>query len=387
MRRRFFWVLGFALVIFSISYAFLFWQLALTFQNHFCFGFILCLPFVFILAHFIVMFLDLDVESDSNKSVILFFQKSLQSAAYFSMPVLSLLVSLFVMRIGIFAALFLIRPDLIEVLFSVPATLALFSLTVLLVGIGAWIARRGLKVRSVQLFYPGLNPDLNGINLVQISDLHMGATIHADYVKKVVDQVNALQSDFIVLTGDIGDGDPKSHSESLRELSFLKTRGNTQPSIFYVTGNHEYYWGGADWIEAIRKCGITPLLNSNQIITRGSARLGIAGVTDSEPDPKKAFEGLADINFRILLAHQPGIAEKAAALGFDLQLSGHTHGGQFFPWTLVIRKIHRFHLGLFQLGKMKIYVNAGTGSWGPPIRLGTRPEITHLFIRALKESD
>jgi hypothetical protein len=161
---------------------------------------------------------------------------------------------------------------------------------------------------------------------------------------------------------------------------------------FFVLGNHDYYSGAAPWTAHFEAMGFRVLCNTHVTIERGAARLLIGGVIDfaarmSDPDarprPDLATDGDARPAFRLLLAHNPKIAPLAEQAGFDLQLSGHTHAGQFFPWTFVIHLVHGPHAaGLSRRGRMWVYVSAGTGTWGPPVRLGTRPELTLLRLVA-----
>jgi predicted MPP superfamily phosphohydrolase len=158
---------------------------------------------------------------------------------------------------------------------------------------------------------------------------------------------------------------------------------------FYVPGNHEYYWAGEAWIRAFQELGFQVLPNKHAVVPVGDARLVLAGVTDpaaadaggEAPDLSKALTGANGFP-RILLAHRPDFAEPAEKAGFQLQLSGHTHGGQFFPWILIIGLFHRYAQGLHRVGKMWLYVSRGTGYWGPPVRLGARPEVAILVLRA-----
>jgi predicted MPP superfamily phosphohydrolase len=234
----------------------------------------------------------------------------------------------------------------------------------------------------------GLAPDLDGLRIVQISDLHVGPTMRLAYVQRVVDMTNALAPDLIALTGDIVDGAVARLAPQVAPLEAL-TAGQR---AFFVLGNHDYYSGAAPWTAHFEAMGFRVLRNAHVSIERGAARLVVGGVIDfaarmsdpeARPRPDLAIDGDARPAFRLLLAHNPKIAPLAEQAGFDLHLSGHTHGGQFFPWTLVIRWVHKPHaVGLSRRGRLWVYVSAGTGTWGPPVRLGTRPELTLLRIVA-----
>jgi hypothetical protein len=157
-----------------------------------------------------------------------------------------------------------------------------------------------------------------------------------------------------------------------------------------VTGNHEYYWDAPAWCAEVERCGMKVLNNANELVRHGDATLAVGGVTDyrasrhdesQASDPHKAIVGAEDADFKLLLAHQPKSVYEAARAGFDLQLSGHTHGGQFWPWNLVVGLAHPFTAGLDVFESMKIYVSRGTGYWGPPMRLGAPSEITLLTLK------
>lgn len=256
------------------------------------------------------------------------------------------------------------------------------------VGVGALPTLAGPYVRRVDIPVAGLAPDLDGLRIVQISDLHVGPTMRRAYVQRVVDMTRALAPDVIALTGDIVDG---SVPRLARHVAPLETLASADRA-FFVLGNHDYYSGAAPWTAHFETMGFRVLRNAHVTIARGTARLLIGGVIDfaarmSDPDarprPDLAADGDARPAFRLLLAHNPKIAPLAEQAGFDLQLSGHTHAGQFFPWTFVIHLVHGPHAaGLSRRGRLWVYVNAGTGTWGPPVRLGTRPELTLLRIVA-----
>jgi predicted MPP superfamily phosphohydrolase len=260
------------------------------------------------------------------------------------------------------------------------------SLLALVVGLVA--ALRGPRVRRVTIPIEGLDPALDGLTLVQISDLHVGPTIGGRYVARVVERALALAPDLYVLTGDFVDGPVDRLAEHVEPLRAL---GATQRAWF-VMGNHDYYSGPEPWIAHFRGLGLRVLLNEHAMLERGGARYVLGGVLDpavrlvdpqQRPRPDLAL-GPPDVALRILLAHHPKIAPAASQLGFDLQLSGHTHAGQMFPFTLAVRAVHAPHVaGLSREGRMWVYVSAGTGSWGPPVRFGTRTELTHIrLVRA-----
>ena len=247
-------------------------------------------------------------------------------------------------------------------------------------------ARGRARIRRIDIPIAGLPAALNGFSIAQISDLHVGPTIKRDYLDRVVDAVNSLGADMIAVTGDLVDGTVKELSRHTAPLSRLTSRHGA----FFVTGNHEYYSGANAWVKEVRRLGVAVLLNEHVVLRHGGAVVVVAGVTDlyaghfdpaHRSDPVAAMMGApGDAGVRLLLAHQPGSAIAAASAGFDLQLSGHTHGGQFFPWNFVVRLFHPLTAGLHRVGRLWIYISRGTGYWGPPQRLGAPSEITYLRL-------
>ncbi len=267
--------------------------------------------------------------------------------------------------------------------------LSIAGVSVSMAGVGLKKALAGPLVFKIDVPVSGLSPELEGLLLVQISDLHVGPTIGKEYVERVVSQVLELKPDMIAVTGDLVDGTPELLKEGIHPLARLKA----PLGVFYVTGNHEYYWGAETWIKTIQELGMTPLINENQVVVYKNRRILIGGICDSsaalfvpahKSDTERAGNSLEPCDFKILLAHRPNSCVAAEKAGFDLQLSGHTHGGQFFPFSLLIGFFHLFTRGLNRYGKMWVYVNSGTGYWGPPNRLGVSSEITALRLMKAK---
>ena len=256
----------------------------------------------------------------------------------------------------------------------------------LTLGIGVLAAMRGPHVRRIDVTIEQLPPEFEGLTIAQISDLHVGPTIGRRYVQWVVEISNRLNPDLVVLTGDIVDGSVPRLQRHVAPLAQLRAKEGR----FLALGNHDYYSGAAAWVAQFQQLGLDVLRNEHRLIRRGAATLLLGGVVDPAarmdrppqmPDAQRAAGNGVDAQLRILLAHNPKLAPQGEAAGFDLQLSGHTHAGQFFPWTLAVKLVHAPHVvGLSRSGRMWVYVNPGTGSWGPPVRLGTRPELTLLRL-------
>jgi predicted MPP superfamily phosphohydrolase len=249
-------------------------------------------------------------------------------------------------------------------------------------------ARRVPRVVEVDVPIADLHPDLDGLRIVQLTDVHIGPTIRGTWLDKVIEAVNELDADLVALTGDFVDGSVEELGPELGALARIRARHGS----YFVTGNHEYYSGGPAWCEAIAALGPTVLLNEHRLIEHGGARLLVAGVTDigagrqmpeHESDPHKAKAGAPAHDLSVLLAHQPRSIYGAAEAGFDLQLSGHTHAGQYFPMSLLIHLMQPYVSGLSQHAgsRTQIYVSRGTGYWGPPNRAGSPSEISLLTLR------
>ena len=251
-----------------------------------------------------------------------------------------------------------------------------------LTGVGYAHARGGATVVPVDVPLARGNEALKTLKIVQFTDLHIGPTIKRDYVEAMVQQINALEPDIIVATGDLVDGSVSYLEHDVEPLGQLKSRYGT----FFITGNHEYYSGVFDWLKKFESLGFVTLINEHKVIEYDGAKVLIGGVTDYRAhqyesshatSPAQAIAGAAEVDLKILLAHQPKSIDGAAEAGFDMQISGHTHGGQYYPWNFVASLVNPYIQGLhLHQDKTWIYVSPGTGYWGPPIRLGTMPEIT-----------
>jgi len=250
--------------------------------------------------------------------------------------------------------------------------------------LGAWNARRTAAVVRVDVPVRGLPEALHGFTIAQISDIHVGPTIRSGYLQAIVHRVNSLGADMVAVTGDLVDGSVAELAGHVAPLAALRSRHGT----FFVTGNHEYYSGAQAWIAELRRLDVRVLLNEHVVLQHDGNEVVVAGVTDHgahhfnsghRSDPQASVLG-APIGaaLKLLLAHQPRSAMAAVGLGFHLQLSGHTHGGQFWPWNLFVRLQQPFTAGLHRMRDLWIYTSRGTGYWGPPKRLGAPSEITHL---------
>ena len=263
--------------------------------------------------------------------------------------------------------------------------LAILGLTSAIVLYGVYAARRRPKIVEVEIPFEHLPEDLTSLRIVQISDLHVGPTIKRGFVEKVVAQVQSLAPDIIAFTGDLADGSVYDLRSEVEPLSKLSARYDK----FFVTGNHEYYSGADEWIAEAQRLGFTVLMNEHRVIQHGRSRVLLAGVPDfnaehmlshHHSDPTAAIANAPATDLKILLAHQPRSIFAAANAGFDLQLSGHTHGGQFFPWNLLVPLQQPFVKGLQRHQNTRLYISCGTGYWGPPLRLGAPAEVTVIRL-------
>jgi len=266
---------------------------------------------------------------------------------------------------------------------QVGAVFALVALTLL------WGHRTALgkaKVTKVRVPIPKLGKGLEGLRIVQLSDLHLNETLGARWLSRVVAQTNALAPDVVAITGDLVDGPLERLREELRPLAELKAK----EGIFYVTGDQEYSWNGLEWEAELRHLGLTVLHNEHRVLSRGNDALVIAGVTDLRGRfidashtcrPKAALHGAPEGVPRVLLAHQPRVALLVQGLGVDLQLSGHTHGGQLFPLVFLDVMLGQGVLrGLTQRFGTWVYTSRGLGYVVSPFRIGASPEIAEITL-------
>lgn len=257
--------------------------------------------------------------------------------------------------------------------------------------VGKGMANMRAPVSLVRV--PVTLPRLRGTRswrVVQLSDIHVGPTIGREFLDQIVDRVNAERPDLVVITGDLVDGSVESLSAHVAPLARLAA----PEGVYFITGNHEYYSGAVEWCDHLESLGVRVLRNHCCAIG-GEDGFTLAGVDDwtahqfarlapgHTHDLEGALRGAHPERPVVLLAHQPKSVREAAARGVDLQLSGHTHGGQLFPFNYLVRVQQPYVAGLAQVNeRTQIYVSRGTGYWGPPMRLGAPAEITVLTLAA-----
>jgi predicted MPP superfamily phosphohydrolase len=267
---------------------------------------------------------------------------------------------------------------------------ALIASYLFAVALGLWsvVARRRIvRVRHVDVEVRGLNAAFDGYRVAQMSDLHLGSMCPRSRVESWVRRVNDLDVDLVALTGDYVTSGVRFHEDIARALGGLRARDG----VYAVMGNHDYYGDGEPLMTLLREQGITLLNNEHTTIERDAARLGLAGVDDcytKRIDIDRTFDGCDSKQPLLVLAHDPKSFPELAERGADLVLSGHTHWGQIaVPWLArhfnYARLIARHHAGLYRQGDATLYVSPGLGTTGPPLRLGTWPEITVLELRPL----
>ena len=276
--------------------------------------------------------------------------------------------------------------SMLIVFFGVADVLHIHNVSTAILGVALGLTLAGMvqarwpRVVHVTVPIRNLPDDLHGFRIAQLSDLHVGPTIRRRFVASVVQRTNRLAPDLVAVTGDVADGLVPELREHVAPLGDLRAPHGT----FFVTGNHEYFWDVRGWTAELARLGVDFLQNEHRLLLRGTGRLLLAGVTDlsAASDPARALAGAPASDVRVLLAHQPKSAYAARDAGFDLQLSGHTHGGQYFPFNVLVRLFQPFVAGLHRLEQMWLYVSRGTGYWGPPLRLGAPSEITLIELVA-----
>jgi hypothetical protein len=252
---------------------------------------------------------------------------------------------------------------------------------------GVRAALRPPAVRRVVVALARWPRALDGFRIVQVSDVHIGPLLDRRFAAAVVTRVNALAPDLVAVTGDLVDGSVAALADEVAPFAGLAARHG----VFFVTGNHDYYYGADDWIACVERLGMRVLRNEHVTIHAGRAAFDLAGVDDRHArffgpghgeDVPRALAGRDSARAVVLLAHDPGTFKEAAALGVDLQLSGHTHGGQIWPFGWLVRLAVPWVAGRHRRGASELYVSRGTGFWGPPMRVGAPAEITEVVLRA-----
>jgi hypothetical protein len=254
-----------------------------------------------------------------------------------------------------------------------------------IVGYGTWRAFHPPTVNRVAIRLPGLPKALDGFTIVQLSDIHVGPVIQRRFMDAVVQQCNALKPDLMCITGDLVDGSVSELGHAVSALANLQSRHGT----YFVTGNHEYYSDNEAWTDALERLGIPVLRNRYVRIGEPDASFDLVGVDDwaagrsgfdKRYDLAQAVAGRDPERPAVLLAHQPANWREAGKAGIGLQLSGHTHGGQFFPFNLAVSAIWEHSAGHYEENGRHLYVSRGTGFWGPPVRVLAPPEIVHVTL-------
>ncbi|MFM9695752.1 metallophosphoesterase [Streptomyces europaeiscabiei] len=243
------------------------------------------------------------------------------------------------------------------------------------VGYGTYGVVRGPRLKRVTVPLAKLPRAAHGFRIAVVSDIHLSPMLGRGFAQKVVDTINSTQPDLIAVVGDLVDGDVADLGPAAAPLAGLKARHGS----YFVTGNHEYISGAEQWVEEVRRLGLTPLENAR----RELPYLDLAGVNDiagedegQGPDFAKALGDRDTSRAVVLMAHQPVQIHDAVDHGVDLQLSGHTHGGQMWPMTYVAEAANPTLAGLERYGDTQLYVSRGAGAWGPPVRVGAPSDIT-----------
>ncbi|MBM3605859.1 MAG: metallophosphoesterase [Alphaproteobacteria bacterium] len=304
---------------------------------------------------------------------------------------------------GMFASILMLAAsqvvlDLVTVLRSLdarrlvrPAPWVRWTMAAAVLSMSALGVNQAVRVPSVnviEITIDRLPGDLDGYRILQLSDLHVSNLFPARWVAEMVAVANDQDADLVAITGDLVDGTPAARQDDIAPLRLLRA----PDGVYMVPGNHEYYFDYEGWMEAFATLGLRPLANSHVVLRRGSAELGLAGVTDpvagahgqAGPDVRRALAGIPNDASVVLLAHQPRMARRAARAGVDLQLSGHTHGGMAIGLRRLVASLNGgFVSGLYQVGDMQLHVSNGTGHTpGFAFRFGVPPQMTLIILRS-----
>ncbi|MDI9831639.1 metallophosphoesterase [Streptomyces sp. KAU_LT] len=247
------------------------------------------------------------------------------------------------------------------------------------VGYGTGTVLRGPRVKRVTVPLAKLPRAAHGYRIAVVSDIHLGPVLGRGFAQKVVDTINGTQPDLIAVVGDLVDGSVKDLGPAAAPLARLRARDGS----FFVTGNHEYFSGAAQWVDEVRRLGLRPLENARTELPH----FDLAGVNDvagedegQGPDFTRALGDRDTARACVLMAHQPVQIHDAVEHGVDLQLSGHTHGGQLWPGSLIAELANPTVAGLERYGDTQLYVSRGAGAWGPPTRVGAPSDITVIEL-------
>ena len=263
--------------------------------------------------------------------------------------------------------------------------LTAMALGLSIVSVGVWRGRSAPIVRRVRVPIAGLPAAFEGFRIAQLTDVHVSAITRRPAIERLVHATNALGADLIAITGDLVDGSVAELREHVAPIAELRAPSG----VFFVTGNHEYFSGADAWSAHVESLGIEVLRNRHVRVEKDGEAITLAGIDDAIA---RQFGGRSDVDGAlagrdpslpvVLLAHQPRSVEKAARAGVALQISGHTHGGQMQPFSLLVRIEQPFLRGLHRVGETAVWVSEGTGTWGPPMRVGTRSEISLIELTA-----
>ncbi|MGW6395724.1 metallophosphoesterase [Streptomyces sp. NPDC055103] len=244
------------------------------------------------------------------------------------------------------------------------------------VGYGTYGVLRGPRVKRVTVPLAKLPRAAHGYRIAVVSDIHLGPILGRAHSRRIVDTINSTQPDLIAIVGDLVDGTVENLGPAAEPLADLRARHGS----FFVTGNHEYFSGADAWVDHVRELGLRPLRNERVEIAGGFDLAGVddvAGESEGQgPDFGRAFGDRDRARAAVLLAHQPIVIHDAVRHGVDLQLSGHTHGGQLWPGGYLAELANPTVAGLEQYGDTQLYVSRGAGAWGPPVRVGAPSDIT-----------
>ena len=338
---------------------------------------------IFLVVNYVIFFTMgdlLDLSSTTIYSLVFLFAISFPAATALERSISHIITRIFYtiasiwMGISVLVIFLIIGYEILNLFVYIPQYMAGIGLIIIASVISLYSLLNGidLKIKDVEINIPTLKKDMK---IVQLSDIHIGSVRNSGFIKKIVEKTNSLNPDIILITGDTIDGSAPIHPHMLAAIDDLKA------PVFLILGNHEFYEGLENVLRVLKTTKIH-ILRDELVETQGIQIIGV----DYSYEKNHLDDVLSKLDIdaskpSILMYHVPGEPKAANKAGIDLQISGHTHKGQLFPFNFLGRIVFPYFNGLYEFNGTKVYVSPGTGTWGPPMRFGSRNEITQIKLK------